>query len=71
MFESVSVSELLTTPAWLAKLPQYVQGWIVILIIAHVVLVMGIILCAIRASKKDGSSGYRPAFSQDFVTKNK
>ena len=71
MLEELSISEILTTPAWLAKLPQHVQGWIVILLFVHVVLVMGIIFCAIRASKRDGSTGYRPAFSQDFITKNK
>lgn len=71
MSGSFDILATFTLPAWLDNLPNHVKSCILGLLGIHILVVFAAIFFAIRATKAEGTTGYRPPFSQDFKSKNR
>lgn len=68
MFENILT--LGFQPLWFEKLPHHVKLVVFSLVFLHLAIVIGAIIFGVRATKSEGGKGYRPAFTEDFKTKN-
>ena len=71
MSSSSGILAIFTLPAWLDNLPHHVKTCILGVLGIHVLVVFAAIFFAIRATRSEGSTGYKPPFSQDFKPKNR